>query len=199
MKTFGIALFIIALAGVATAQTSTASSETPDLQVLQVSWKIGYRLTPPDGRYQPAPPTREVRSGERAVSNRGARIPEYVYVPISNPIVPSAQFASVMQYRGYLYQAKVRHTGKKKVAAVLWEYVFTDPLEGKVLGRHQFYTKFKISPGTEKRLSAFNSLPPTKVINAKAVENNPDQPFKEEVIIKRIDYADGTHWELPSK
>jgi hypothetical protein len=199
MKTLGISLFIIALAAVAPAQTSAVSSQTTDLQVLQVNWKIGYRMTPPDGRYESATPAREVRSGQRAISNPGERIPEYSYAPISNPTVQTVQFSSVRQYRGYLYQAKVRHTGAKRIAAVEWEYVFTDPLEGKVVARHTFYTKIKISPGTEKRLTAFNSLPPTRIINAKAVENNPEQPFTEQVIIKRIEYADGSSWELPSK
>jgi hypothetical protein len=198
MKTFGIALFIIALVSVAPAQTSTASSKTHDLQVLQINWKIGYRLTPPDGKYESERPSRDERSGQQAVSNTGAKIPEYVYAPVSNPTIRSVQFSSLRQYKGYLYQARVWNTGRKKIAAVEWEYVFTDPLEGKVAARHHFYTKIKISPGAEKKLGAFDNLPPTNIINAKAVENNPDQPFTEQVIIKRIEYADGTHWELPS-
>ncbi len=200
MKTFGIALFVIALASAATqAQTSTPSAETPDLQVLQVSWKLDHRLQPPDARYESAPPAKDARTGPRAVSNPGARIPEYVYVPVSNPTVQKVQFSSVMIYRGYLYRAKVRHTGRKKISAVEWEYLFTDPLEGKIVARHHFYTKFKMSPGTEKKLDAFDTRPPTRTINAKSVENNPEQPFTEQVIIRRIEYADGTVWESPSE
>lgn len=198
MKTLGIALFIFALSAVAPAQTPTASSnKTPDLQVIKVSWKIAYRLY--GEGYQSSPAPKDYRSGQRAISNPGARIPEYVYSPISNPYVRNVSFPKSKQFKSYFYEAKVRHTGTKKIAAVKWEYLFIDSLNQKIVERHRFYTKLKISPGSEKKLGAFDNAPPTKTINAKTVENNPDQPFTEQVLITRIEYADGTVWELPSQ
>lgn len=201
MKVFGIALFILAVVAVAPAQTTTATNNHSDLQVLSTNWRYAsHQNVMTSAAYQEvAPYTGDDNQHDVILTNRGERIPRYESTGRSNPTLKSARFLGGPQTKGYLYQARVRNSGAKKIMAVKWEYVFTDALDQSVLARHRFYTKFKIKPGKEKTLGGFAIAPPTKVINARAVANNPDQPFIEQVNITRIEYADGSAWERHTK
>lgn len=197
MKFFGIVLVILTLAFVSTAQTATVLHNPPDLQVVKMSWKSEMRLAQEAVQEEQDPlmtkPDRSIRP--RPVP--GARTS--VYDSVTNASRESDEMwpSTGPQVKGYLYQVTVRNTGQKEIKAVSWQYIFTDPLDHSIVARHRFSTKAKILPGKEKKLDQFALSPPTNVVNAKSVANNPEQPMIEQVEITRIEYTDGSVWERP--
>lgn len=201
MKVFGILLFVVAFAVVSMAQTSTATSNPADLQVVKMSWKRDTRPAReaslkrekrveeelPGKGAQPAQSSRSTeRKEQSAVYDNATRPGQEVddLWPSIGPLV-----------NGYLYQITVRNSGQKEIKQIDWQYIFTDSLDPKIITRHQFQSRAKIAPGKEVRLSRFSVVAPTQVVNAKAVASNPQQPYSEQVLITRIQYMDGSVWE----
>jgi hypothetical protein len=52
-----------------------------------------------------------------------------------------------------------------------------------------------IKPGKEKELQAFSSFGPTDVVNAGGLAAKTESAFREEVLINRVEYKDGTTWQ----
>ena len=206
MKTFGIALFIIALAGVSTAQTSPVLHNPPDIEISNVKWNW-FHVNTTGGNPLFAADSKANPMTQQAVVG-GVTAAQPYYVPtaedilLDNPVPGKGLTSNRRRFplvNGYMYEATIRNRGAKTIKAIRWQYVFSDPVDQSILSRHSFYTKAKISPGKKRKLSKLATAPPTKVISAKALANNPKKPFAEQVLITRIEYADGTIWEAPSK
>lgn len=98
--------------------------------------------------------------------------------------------------QGYQYKASVKNSGVKVIRAVSWQYIFTDPGSGEKLASHRFHTRKKISPGQVKELAEFDIAPPSKVVSAAGLEKSVAEPFAERVVITRVEYGDGTVWQI---
>jgi hypothetical protein len=199
MKVFGILLTLIAAATVSTAQTAATANNPVDVQVVKASWsKTAHRGYLSDS----SSPTVTVKREHRNVpiSNApDARVPFPGMIPYT-PNVRTITFPPTERtVKGYLYEARVRNTGTKKIKALDWEYVFADAFDGSVVARHRFHSPVRMAPGKEAKLSEFAVAAPTKVVNAKAIEQNPDAPYAEQVRITRIEYADGSVWIRPAQ
>lgn len=101
--------------------------------------------------------------------------------------------------KGYFYNATIKNSGTKIIKALNWDYVFYEPGTEVILSRHRFTFIGKINPSKEKKLSQFTTSPPSQVITAKALKNNPNKPFTERVVITRIEYTDGSMWIRPEQ
>lgn len=111
------------------------------------------------------------------------------------PIPPPAGRSSPRSAMGskrniYVYEARVRNEGEKTVRAVTWEYVFYETGTKRELGRQKFTSKKIIRPGKEKKLIERSAFPPTNVINAGALGDQPTDQYAEEVIILDVEYKD---------
>jgi hypothetical protein len=93
----------------------------------------------------------------------------------------------------YMYKVKVKNSSSKIAVAVKWTYVFLDPVTRKELLRHNFESKTKIPPGKEKELTTYTDAAPPSVVNAQAKAKK-GKEWIEEVIIEKVQYADGTSW-----
>ncbi len=91
---------------------------------------------------------------------------------------------------GFMYKVRVENKGAKKIKALSWEYVFLDPLNRSVISRHQFLSKVKINPGGKKEISGLNVRRPMHAVRAEAA----NLPPVEQVVIKRVEYSDGSVW-----
>lgn len=91
---------------------------------------------------------------------------------------------------GYLYQIKVQNPGPKVVEAVFWEYRFHDPANPDLVARRQFLCAVNIGAGKSKELEGFSLSGPNDVVDVKTL--NSGTPFKEEVLINRVEYTDGS-------
>jgi len=91
---------------------------------------------------------------------------------------------------GYLYKIKVQNPGPKVVEAIFWEYRFHDPANPDLVARRQFLCAVNIGAGKSKELEGFSLSGPSDVVDVKTL--NSGTPFKEEVLINRVEYTDGS-------
>jgi hypothetical protein len=93
---------------------------------------------------------------------------------------------------GYAYRIKVQNPGTKVVEIVFWEYQFRDPANPELVARRQFLCGVSIGAGKGKELEGFSLSGPSDVVNVKTLGTN---TFKENVMINRVEYSDGSMWQ----
>lgn len=96
---------------------------------------------------------------------------------------------------GYAYRIKVKNSGEKVVEVVFWEYRFIDSTNPELIARRQFLCGVSIASGKGKDLEGFSLSGPSDVINVKTLADNAAEPFRQEVLINRLEYADGSMWQ----
>lgn len=95
---------------------------------------------------------------------------------------------------GFAYRIKVQNPGTKAVEIVFWEYQFHDPADPSLVARRQFLCGVNIGADKSKELEGF-SLSGPGVVNVNTLANTPENSFKEQVLINRVEYADGSIWQ----
>lgn len=98
---------------------------------------------------------------------------------------------------GYRYKVLLTNTGSKTIRLVDWDYVFLDPNTREEVARHQFTSEETIKPGKSKEVSVLYLTPPVKTVSAGILTQKEPMPFTEQVVIARIQYSDGSVWQLP--
>ena len=96
---------------------------------------------------------------------------------------------------GFAYRIKVKNESANIVEIVFWEYQFQDPAQPNLIARRQFLCGVNIAGGKGKELEGFSLSGPSDVINVKTLANNPANPFKENVLINRVEFSDGSIWQ----
>ena len=96
---------------------------------------------------------------------------------------------------GFAYRIKVQNQSANIVEIVFWEYQFQDPAQPDLIARRQFLCGVNITGGKGKELEGFSLSGPSDVINVKTLANNTANPFKETVLINRVEYSDGSIWQ----
>jgi len=81
------------------------------------------------------------------------------------------------------------------VEIVFWEYQFQDPANPQMIARRQFLCGVSIAAGKGKELEGFTLSGPSDVVDVKTLANNTGNQFKENVVINRVEYADGSIWQ----
>jgi len=94
---------------------------------------------------------------------------------------------------GFAYRIKVQNAYTKTVEVVFWEYRFQDPANPDQLSRRHFLCGVNIGTGKSKDLEGFSRLGPSDVVDVNTL--NSGTPFKESILINRIEYTDGTVWQ----
>jgi hypothetical protein len=94
---------------------------------------------------------------------------------------------------GYAYRIKVQNPTTKVVEIVFWEYQFHDPANPDLVARRQFLCGVNIPAGKGKDLEGFSLCGPSDVINVNTL--NSGATFKENVLINRVEYSDGSIWQ----
>jgi len=192
-------LITLLLATFVTAQESDDKSDPTDLTVLKHSWHkdfVGLRadsnpLQPNEDLIRQTRAEKQViRDRDYRSRNQTTEIP--MPVPGPRPIAPDSKRREV-----YVYKVTVKNNGAKRIEAVDWEIQFLHPKTHEVLGSRRITSRVKLSPGKTEVLKAQLLQPPTYVVWADLLELEKDysDQFKEQVIIHRIDYADGSTWQ----
>ena len=96
---------------------------------------------------------------------------------------------------GFAYRIKVQNTEKRIVEIVFWEYQFHDPANPDLVARRQFLCGVNIPAGKGKELEGFSLSGPSDVVDVKTLADNSAKPFKENVLINRVEYSDGAVWQ----
>lgn len=98
---------------------------------------------------------------------------------------------------GYRYKVTLRNDGQKAIKSIDWDYLFLDPLTHQEVAHHQFASDDTIKPGKSKEISVLYLVPPVKTISARMLNKEESIPFKEEVVLVRVFYSDGSVWQRP--
>ena len=98
-------------------------------------------------------------------------------------------------YVTYIYRLKFKNTGAKAIVGLVWEYNFLDPQSFEEVGRHSFTHKVKIRSGKGSELVGYSASPPARVVMAGKAGSA--MKYMEKIVIRRIEYADGSTWSLP--
>lgn len=181
-------LLTLLLTTVVTAQQS-GSTDPTDLTVLDHSWRkeSSSQQVNSNPRRPNKDPIGETPE-ERAIIRQ--REKDFPNLSVQTPMpVPSSR------HDVYVYKITVKNNGAKLIKEVDWEFRFLHPDTQEELGSIRVSSKVNLSP--EK----------TKVIKSRTVQQPigvllPDQSgkkyrgqFKEEIIIHRIVYSDGSAWQ----
>jgi hypothetical protein len=95
----------------------------------------------------------------------------------------------------YVYSMRIRNTAMKTIEGVSWEYIFSDPVSGIELGRHQFRSYEKVAANKGANLQNELRSPPTRIVNA---SNSKNLKPLETSVIQCILYSDNTTWRNPA-
>jgi hypothetical protein len=98
---------------------------------------------------------------------------------------------------GYKYIVKLRNNGNKVIKSIDWDYLFLDPDTGATVSRHEFTSDDTIKPGKSKEISVLYLIPPVKTVSAKMLSKKNSAKFKEQVVLMRIQFSDGSVWQHP--
>ena len=184
-------LITLLLATFVTAQESGDKSDPTDLTVLKHSWrKDVVKLQADPNPLQPNEDLiKQTRAEKEAIRDRDYRVP--MPSPGPRPIPPASSKGREL----YVYKVTVKNNGAKRIKAVDWEFQFLHPETQEVLSSRRILTSVKLSPGKTEELKAELFQQPAPIVWADLMGKKYKDQFKEQVIIHRIDYADGSTWE----
>lgn len=202
MRVVYVVLLLLLFSAGAFSQTLSDAPVAPGMTVIQKKWQVEVRN--PALEEDPFRANNEITQAER---DRKDNIRENtVRTQLGLPPVPPPNRAPQPETGKretlstiYIYAVKVKNTGEKEIKTLTWEYVFFEPGTEQEVGRRQFVSKAGISPGKTKTLIMRSASPPTGTINATKVNKKSSEQYAEQIVIKRIEYADGSLWDAPSK
>ena len=96
---------------------------------------------------------------------------------------------------GFAYRIKVQNSGAKVVEIVFWEYQFQDPADPSLISKRQFLCGVNIAANKSKDLEGFSLSGPADVVNVSTLADKSNDPFKENVLVNRVEYSDGSMWQ----
>lgn len=188
-------LITLLLATFVTAQESSDKSDPTDLTVLDHSWHKDFvGMAANSNPLQPNEDLiRQTRAEKQVIRDRDYRLPNQTTeipmpVPGPRPIPPEGREV-------YSYKVTVKNNGAKRIKAVDWEFQFLHPETKEVLGSRRITSRVKLSPHKTKVLKAQLLQQPTHIVWVDQLGKKYSDQFKEQVIIHRIEYADGSTWQ----
>lgn len=177
--------------------------QTPDasqIAVLSFKWSKSQQPAKTSGADKPIPAGAMTQANKNLERNARTNDPAGVRDPNADTLdargaaleksVQSAQNAGNAANDGFAYHAKIQNGSKQVVEVVFWEYQFIDSANPGEVTRRQFLCGVNIKPGKEKELLAFTVAGPPHTVDAKT----PGSTFKEQVVINRVEFADGKSW-----
>ena len=92
------------------------------------------------------------------------------------------------QKAGFIYELSIKNNSPQKISALSWEYVFKNPLNGEILGTHQFVCQQQIKPNESKNLFVYSDNPPTNLISIELLQRNSQKPYLESAAINSVTF-----------
>lgn len=145
--------------------------EPPNIEILETSWKKANRLNRPLDNHSTM-----LNDTPKDLKQLGEISPHLVVAD------------------GYEYNIKIKNNGDKQIKLIKWTFDFVEPTTLEKIDSHQFISEKEISIGKTRKLTEFSISPPTKIIDAALAEKAGEKPYKEVIIINRIEYSDGSVW-----
>jgi hypothetical protein len=204
MKHFSLALLFALAATVSNAQSVSLSSDPPGAEVTRFSWskeRIGWERDPFGGPIENFDEVRARTRNEKRIEDakRGnsSEIDKIKREAKADAANIAAKHKDTRSRYVFVYKATVKNSSNKVIKSIDWDYIFLDRTTDTEIGRQQFTSEEKISPGKTKELTITITKPPTQTISLTALNNNERGALNGQVVLMRIDYADGTSWQRP--
>ncbi|MBK7393936.1 MAG: hypothetical protein IPI64_11660 [Chloracidobacterium sp.] len=202
MKVFLILTFLLTVN--ISAQVSTDAS---GLIVLDKKWDTVYVPATSGLNYDPFEPGREAA---QLISDRKSTVEaNKINVKLGLPQVPLPSQTTRSQNQTqtrlftagtfYTYKIKLHNNKALAIKNVEWEYVFLDPVTNVEVGKRQFSTAKKIAPNSTKTLKVQSITPPTAKVDVNLLGKETPTSYTEKIVIKKIEYADGSIWSADPK
>ena len=210
MKRLSLCLLLLSCACfVARAQSPASAANAsaapaqpaPGVAVVKYSWskdRIGWEADPFGGPVDSFDDIRrrnaDVRRIERAKATGNMAEAAKVEREMRSEQVIKARPPKPPRY-AFTYKLSVRNNGAKAIKEIDWDYVFFDAATGQELDRREFTGVEKIAPGKNKELIFLVGTPPTNRISVHSLGKDERDGLREEVVVVRVLYADGTVWQ----
>ena len=204
MKWLVVALLFALTATVSIAQPAAAPSDPSKTEVVKFSWtkeRIGWERDPFAGPIENFDETRARQRNERRIDDakRGgsAEVDKIKREAKADAANIAAKHKQTPSRYVFIYKTTIKNLSDKPIKSIDWDYVFLDRATETEIGRREFTSEEKISPGKSKELTVTITKPPTQTISVTALNTSERKSLMERVIVVRIDYADGTSWQRP--
>jgi len=194
-------LLVLLCAGVVCAQQQQSNVA---VEVVKFSWskeRIGWERDPFGGPIENFDETRARQRNERRIEDakRGGNSAEVDRIKreaTADAANIAAKHKDSRSRYVFVYKATIKNTSTKAIKSIDWDYIFLERGTENELGRQQFTSEEKISAGKTKELVVTIIKPPTKTISLTALNSIERGTLDGRVVLVRIDYADGTSWQL---
>ena len=204
MKWLALALWFALTATVSLAQPMANALDQSRVEVVRFSWskeRIGWERDPFGGPIENWDEVRARTRNERRIEDakRGgsSEIDKIKREAKADAANIAAKHKDTRSRYVFVYKTTVKNLSDKPIKSIDWDYVFFDRETESEIGRREFTSEEKISPGKSKELTVTITRPPTQTVSVTALNTKERDALIERVIIVRIDYADGTVWQLP--
>lgn len=204
MRWLVVALGIALTATVSIAQPASDPTDASKLEVVKFNWakeRIGWQRDPFGGPIENFDETRARQRNERRIEDakRGgsAEVDKIKREARADAANIAAKHKQPPSRYVFVYKTTVKNLSDKPIKSIDWDYVFLEPGTETEIGRREFTSEEKISPGKSKELTVTITKPPTQTISLTALNTGERKSLMERVIVVRIDYADGTSWQRP--
>lgn len=198
---YAFSLFLILFGFFATevfAQQPAGSTGAPNLTVISKSWRATQATRRRQGARSEPPKANTMEDQVKILKNiqdneeRARRGLPPERAPSHSP---PELIVRTSKYNLYIYEVNMKNTGNKKIRSVTWDYVAFERGTNREMGRRNFVSKVNIRAGEEKKVTEKSTSPPAYIVGAAVVVNDPSDQYIEEVIIRSIEYADGSVWK----
>ena len=198
-------LLPILLMPFSTLQEPASPADGSALSVLGHKWTKSRQVVERPDAHGPGPAQAMIPANKNFERNRRINDPAGVRDPNADTIdgrsaaleksVREARAPKRDEVDGFAYRVKVRNAGAKVVEVLFWEYRFEEAADASNVARRQFLCGVNIKPGKDKELQAFSVSGPKAAISAESLAKMAENPYREKVVVNRIEYADGTIWQ----
>lgn len=181
-----------------------SSNEDSPLTVVNFKWSKSRRTVDTPAAQGNAPAQAMIPQNRNFARNARINDPAGVRDPNADTLdgrsaameknVAESRAAKPKSPDGFAYRIKVQNPGTKVVEIVFWEYQFHDPGDPELVARRQFLCGVNIGADKKAELAGF-SLSGPGVVNVNTLANKTENPFKEKILINRVEYADGSIWQ----
>ena len=203
MKYLCLCLLVLSTATISLAQATGSVSQSSGVEVTKFSWtkeRIGWENDPFRGPIENFDEMRARARNEKRVSDaKGSGNADRVKRDANADAANIAtQHQSKPSRYVFIYKATVKNLTDKTIKSIDWDYVFLDKATETELGRQQFTNEEKVGPGKSRELTVSITKPPTHTISVTALNKEESDTLIGRVVLVRIEYTDGSSWQLPS-
>jgi hypothetical protein len=177
------------------------SHEGEPVTVLNFKWYKDRQPAPPEVASGPAaamiPQNKNYERNRRANTSPGERDPNLDTIDGRSAALEKAvqESRAPKPVDGFAYRTKVHNASANAIEIIFWEYQFKESAVASPLLRRQFLCGVAIKAGKDRELQAFSLSGPQGVVSVNILAKKPDSPGAEQVIINRVEFADGSIWQ----